>query len=222
MPIPNFEAIMLPFLKSVRDKNEHALQDTASTLAAQFKLTDEEKAELLPSGQQAIFNNRVGWSRTFLKKAGLIESTRRGYFKITDRGLDVLKANLPEINSKYLQQFEEFKAFVHGGNKPAKSKVDEAHTQTPQEELESAYQELRNSLVDELITRIKESPPELFEGLVVNLLVAMGYGGNRIDAGRAVGKAGDEGIDGTIKEDRLGLDIIYIQAKRWDGTVGRP
>ncbi len=225
MAIPDFQTIMLPLLKFLGDKEEHSIGETIDSLADQFDLSDEERRELLPSGQQAIFSNRVGWARTHLKKAVLLEPTRRGYFKITERGLAVLNENPPKINIKFLDQFEEFRKFrSYKKKEPQRQKevAEEEPDKTPEETLEIAYQNIRNDLANDLLQQIKASPPSLFEKIVVELLVKMGYGGSRKDAGRAIGKSGDEGIDGIIKEDRLGLDIIYIQAKRWENTVGRP
>jgi len=217
MAIPDFQKIMLPLLEFLGDKQEHSLRETIDSLADQFDLSEEERRELLPSGQQAIFTNRVGWARTHMVKAVLVESTRWGHFKITERGLAVLKENLTNINMKFLNQFEEFRKFrTHKKEKPDKQ------DKTPEEALEIAYQNLRNDLANDLLEQIKASPSNLFEKIVVELLVKMGYGGSRKDAGKAIGRSGDEGIDGIIKEDRLGLDIIYIQAKKWENTVGRP
>jgi len=215
---------MLPLLKFTRDQQEHSLREAIDNLAEDFNLSDEERRELLSSGQQAVFDNRVGWARTYLKKAGLLETTRRGYCKITERGMHVLKQNPQKINIKYLDQFEEFKQFrmLKKVNQVQQKTPEEEQEQTPKEALESAYQSLRNDLANDLLQQIKASPPSLFEKIVVELLVKMGYGGSRKDAGQAIGKSRDEGIDGIIKEDRLGLDIIYIQAKRWENTVGRP
>lgn len=226
MSIPDYQTIMLPFLRFAGDAKEHSLREAIEALAAEFKLSDEERREMLPSGQQEVFVNRVGWARTYLKKAGLVRTTRRGFFEITERGKEVL-ANPPKrINGKFLDQFAEFKAFKalrHEKDSAVNGAEEEAEqTGTPEEALERAYQNLRNDLAADLLVQIKQNSPNLFERMVVELLVKMGYGGSRKDAGRAIGKSGDEGIDGIIKEDRLGLDIIYIQAKRWEGTVGRP
>jgi len=223
MAIPDFQSIMLPLLKFSADKKEHSMREAMEFLSKQFNLTDEERRELLPSGQQAIFDNRVGWARTYMKKALLLESTSRGYFRITQRGLEVTKQNLTAIDVKFLGRFDEFKQFralKKEGN--LHKETDSDQEKTPEEALESAYQNLRDNLANDLLQQIKSSPPSLFERIVVELLVKMGYGGSRQDAGKAIGQSGDEGIDGIIKEDRLGLDIIYIQAKRWENTVGRP
>ena len=223
MSIPDYQAIMLPLLKIAGDGKEHSVRDAGDRIADLFHLTEEERKELLPSGQQEVLRNRVGWSKTYLVKAALIKSKRRGFFEITDRGKKVLAENLTELNVKYLERFEEFNTFRsarHDKNDGDKKKNDDEAT--PEEALESAYGRLRASLAEELLEQIKTMSPSLFEKLVVELLLKMGYGGSRKDAGEAIGKSGDEGIDGIIKEDRLGLDIIYIQAKRWEGTVGRP
>jgi restriction system protein len=224
MPIPDYQAIMLPLLRYLDDGAEHSLRESIEALADDFQLSDSERRQLLPSGQQEVFDNRVGWARTYMKKAGLVRTTRRGFFQITDRGMTVLKQNPPKIDVRFLDQFDEFRAFKELRRQSTEAPDIEStdQTATPEEALERAYQNLRRDLAADLLAQIKQSPPSLFERLVVELLVRMGYGGSRKDAGEAVGRAGDEGIDGIIKEDRLGLDIIYIQAKRWESTVGRP
>lgn len=223
MAIPDYQTIMLPLLKFAGDKEEHSLREAIEVLATEFKLTDAERRELLPSEQQEVFDNRVGWARTYMKKAGLLATTRRGFFQITTRGFEELRKNPDRIDAKYLKQFPEFREFqaLRKSSTPA-NEAEEEQSVTPEEALERAYQNLRNELTADLLSQMKQSPPSLFERLVVELLVKMGYGGSRKDAGQAIGKSGDEGIDGIIKEDRLGLDIIYIQAKRWENTVGRP
>ena len=215
---------MLPLLELVADKHEHSLRETVDSLATVFNLSQEELKERLPSGQQGVFINRVGWARTYLKKAGLLQSVRRGHFQITDRGLDTLANRPARIDVKFLDQFGEFQEFrsLKRAKSDAPDHCGEIPETTPEEALETAYKSLRDSLVSELLLQLKTSSPTLFEKIVVELLVKMGYGGSRHDAGKAIGRSGDEGIDGIIKEDRLGLDIIYIQAKRWEGTVGRP
>lgn len=226
MPIPDYQSCMLPLLRFAGDGEEHQLKDAISALADEFSLTDEERNEFLPSGQQPVFTNRVGWARTYLKKAGLLSSPRRGYFKITDRGSQALKENPKEINQKYLERFPEFVEFKSIRRDRSEDNGDEtlelAPGQTPHEALESAYERLRSELASEILSSIRGCDPTLFEKIVVELLVKMGYGGSRKDAGRAIGRSGDEGIDGIIKEDHLGLDNIYIQAKRWEATIGRP
>lgn len=224
MPIPDYQTCMLPLLRFAGDGNEHQLRDAIPTLASEFSLTDEEKNEFLPSGQQAVFTNRVHWARTYMKKAGLLSSPRRGYFQITDRGRSVLQENPSSVNQKYLERFPEFIEFkAIRREKAEQNGADEPELgQTPHEALETAYERLRSELAADILTSIKASDPTLFENIVVELLVKMGYGGSRKDAGRAIGRSGDEGIDGIIKEDHLGLDNIYIQAKRWEAIIGRP
>lgn len=225
--IPNYQVLMLPLLKAVKDQKEYKLNDIVDILANEFKLSEEERKELLPSGQSFLFGNRVGWARTYLKKAGLLDSPKRGYLIITQRGLDVLKQKPKEVNVALLQQFSEFLEFQSSkrdDNTTENTIIQSESIQTPEEILENSYQDIRKSLAQELLDKITKLSPSFFERLVVELLVKMGYGGSMKDAGKALGKSGDEGIDGTIKEDKLGLDIIYIQAKRWQpgNVVGRP
>ncbi len=221
MPIPDYQSIMLPLLKYASDGREHSLHDTIEALAAEFRLTGEERRVLLPSGQQAAFDNRVGWARTYLKAAGLLESTRRGYFRLTSRGEDVLRQNPEVINDRFLRQFAEFKEFM--APRKEQTKTPETHAmRTPIEEIEAAYQKVTDDLGKELLSAITKLSPTFFESLVVDLLVRMGYGGTRAEAGQKLGGSHDDGVDGVIKQDRLGLDAVYIQAKRWDGPVGRP
>ncbi len=181
---------------------------------------------MIPSGTQSVFYNRVGWARTYLKKANLINSEKKGSIKITERGKQILKENPQRIDNKSLKQFDEFVEFTNKVN-PKKEKIDfetEYINQTPEELIDGAFQDFQKSLAEELLEKIRKVNPSFFERLVVALLVKMGYGGSIKDAGRAVGKSGDEGIDGIIKEDKLGLDVIYIQAKRWkeNNIIGRP
>jgi len=224
MAIPDFQSVMLPLLNFSSDQKEHSLYDAINSLAIQFGLTDDERQELLPSGKQTRFDNRVAWAKSYFKQAGLVENTRRGYFKISQRGLDLLTTNPKKINKKTLEQYPEFLEFqnVHKEINEIQRSVDEPEKQTPEEQLENAYKILSDGLAIEIIQLVKSCSPAFFERLVVELLLAMGYGGTRADAGRAIGQSGDGGIDGIIDEDRLGLDSIYIQAKRWEGVVGRP
>lgn len=225
MAIPDYQTTMLPLLKFASDDKEHRFRDAVQYLADEFELTEEERKELLPSGQQAIFNNRVGWARLYLVKAGLIDATRRGYFRITEQGHKALAQKPDRIDKKFLMQFPEFvKAWEasKGKKKPEKEESAQSKT-TPEESLESAFLELNESLASDLLDAIKQSPPDFFERLVIDVLIKIGYGGSKKEAGQAMGKSGDEGIDGIIKEDKLGLDVIYIQAKKWENTtVGRP
>ncbi|MEC4815298.1 MAG: restriction endonuclease [Scytonema sp. PMC 1069.18] len=222
--IPDYQYLMLPLLKILQDRQEHNLTEVIEILANQFQLTDEYRKELLPSGKQARFDNRVGWARTYLKKAGLLDSTGRGKFCITERGLDLLATNPEKITKKLLEQFPEFLEFKNSLPLSPEQEVNENVLifQTPEEVLELGYQSLQKQLAQEILNIVKSGSPRFFEKIVIDLLISMGYGGSREDAGHAVGQTGDGGIDGIIKQDRLGLDIIYIQAKRWDSTVGRP
>ncbi|MGD9581580.1 MAG: restriction endonuclease [Vampirovibrionia bacterium] len=228
MAIPDYKSFFLKFLMFVSDKKEHSLRETINHLIEEFGFTEEEQKEILPSGNQTIIDNRIGWARTYLKKAGLLEYTRRGYFKITDRGLDLLRTNPNEISIKMLLQYEEFREFKKGtssNNEVKTGKQDELTCEeesTPDEIIEKASQNLRKILATDLLEQVKTNTPEFFEKLVVELLLKMGYGGSRKDAGEATRLAKDGGIDGIIKEDKLGLDLIYLQAKRWEGTVGAP
>jgi restriction system protein len=225
MAIPDYQSFMLPVLLSVQDGNEHPVQEIYNQIASSFNLTEGERNQKLPSGVQSTFDNRVGWAKTYLKKAGLVSTPSRGKVRITERGLSVLKQNPSRIDQNFLKQFPEFLEF-QGFKSDYSSKYEDTPSQdgnlTPQEILENSYQDLRNKLAHELLTQVMNSSPEFFERLVVDLLVAMGYGGSRSEAGERVGKSGDDGIDGIIKEDKLGLDIVNIQAKRWQNTVGRP
>jgi len=224
MAIPGFQDIMLPMLHILGDGSAHALSDMIEELAQHFGLTPEELKEKLPSGRQAVFSNRVGWARTYMKKAGLIRAPKRGFAEILDRGRDVLADPPERITVGFLNQYPEFVEFrSKRREKPVSNAAASAEDEVdPEEALEAAYQRLRQELADEILDAVKACPPAFFEDLVVDLLVRMGYGGTRKDAGEAVGRSGDGGIDGIIKEDRLGLDIVYIQAKRWEGSVGRP
>ena len=225
MAIPDYQSLLLPFLKHISDGKEHTTQEMKELIARDFKLTTEELSELLPSGRQKVFDNRVGWARTYLKKAQLIQYPSRGIYTITDRGKKVIAENPDAINLEYLKQFPEFRDFIDsskGNNKiPAKGSENN-HSKTPEEILESSYQSLRQNLSQEVLSKVLECSPTFFENLVIELLVKMGYGGSRRDAGQAIGQSGDGGIDGIIKEDRLGLDVVYVQAKKWQGPVGRP
>jgi restriction system protein len=216
---------MLPLLRIAGDGKEHPLAEARGRLAAEFKLTQAEQDEPLPSGRQSRFANRVAWAKVYLEQGRLLLSPRRGHLQISDRGREVLKAPPPRIDIKFLGQYPEFVEFrtPKGQAEPTPPVAPEAlDAETPEEALEAAHARIETSLASEVLARVKAGSPAFFERLVVELLLKMGYGGSRADAGQAVGKAGDEGIDGVISEDRLGLDIVYLQAKRWDGSVGRP
>ena len=231
MPVPDYQSLMLPLLRFAGEKrDETSVGEAVEMLAKKLSLKEEDLKEMLPSGIQSAFVNRIGWAATYMKKAGLLETTRRGYFRITPRGRELLKTQPKTMNVKILQQYPEFLAFQqlkgtrsqHKAIPPEGGNTD-VTSATPSEALENAYENLRDELADELLARLKKSSPAFFERAVVDVLLKMGYGGSRADAGRAIGKSGDGGIDGIIKEDRLGLDVVYIQAKRWDtNSVGRP
>ncbi len=226
MPIPDFQTIMLPLLQLSGDDQTHYIHDAVNELSKHFALSEEEKAKLLLSGKQPVFYNRVGWARTYLKKAGLLVDPRRGYFQITEKGKSVLEDSPARIDMKYLKRFPEYIEFRETVREKSEDDTgeDDPGVLTPEEALEDAYQRIRRDLADELLEYVLKSTPGFFEKLVVELLVSMGYGGSQRDAARAVGQSGDEGIDGIIDEDRLGLDAIYVQAKKWkpDNSVGRP
>ena len=217
---------MLPILKELNDGREKNIPTLKALLVKEFDLSEKQLKELLPSGTQPIFDNRVGWARTYLKKAGLIESPKRGVFRITDRGRSVLEEDIGSIDSDYLYQFEEFKKFKNLSNEidSRDIDIDENSESTPIEKFESSYKKIKDELKADLLDQIFNCSPFFFEKLVVDLLLNLGYGGSRKEAGEAFATTGDEGIDGVIKEDKLGLDLIYIQAKRWkvSSCVGRP
>ena len=225
MAIPDFQSLMLPLLKLMQDGQERIQSDIRDALAQQFSVSYAERSELLASGRQGRFNNRVGWAKSYLVMAGLLTPTSRGKCRIANAGQQVLQQKPSKIDIHYLSQYPEFIARRtsrknNGEDETAIGSIESS--QTPEEKMESGYQNLRQSLAQDILAHVKQITPQRFEGLVVDLLVAMGYGGSRSDAGQAVGRSGDGGIDGIIKEDKLGLDAIYIQAKRWEGNVGRP
>jgi restriction system protein len=223
MTIPDYQSLMLPLLRHLSDGQEHSFRNLVDAIAAEYKLTDSERRELLPSGGQFILDNRLGWARTYMKKAGLLSSPKRGSVQITERGLQVYKEYPNRIDNKVLRKFPEFLEFQAAKGDDAKGTDDApiADQLDPQESIEAGYQRIKKQLSEELLTRMKASSPKFFEQLVVELLLKMGYGGSRRDAGQAIGRSGDGGVDGVIKEDKLGLDAVYIQAKRWDsGQVG--
>lgn len=226
MPIPDFQSLMRPLLQFAADGSVHSVRDGLDKLATEFKLSDDERKELLPSGRQEVFTNRVAWAKTHLRMAGLIEAPSRGVFRITDRGQQLLREHPDRIDLRILRQqpgYLEARDSKKEKNGKKNVEVESSDTpQTPEEQIEAASVALRDSLGEEILAKMKAASPAFFERLVVELLVRMGYGGTRKDAGKAIGRSGDEGIDGIIKEDRLGLDVIYIQAKKWEATVGRP
>jgi restriction system protein len=232
--IPDYQSLMLPLLKFISDGEIHNTHDAVNYLAKEINLTEDELNEWLPSKKQKTYVNRIHWAKAHLKMAGAIENISKGNFKITGRGKSILEMNPLVLSVKYLMSLlPDYEERINGFR--FKKKEDEANstfdntkelsmdeTETPEELIESGYQKIRKSLETDLLVQLKSVNPYFFERIVVELLVKMGYGGSIQDAGRAIGKSGDEGIDGIIKEDKLGLDVIYIQAKRWEGVVGRP
>jgi restriction system protein len=226
MSIPDYQTIMLPLLKVLSDGMPHKTKEVIESLARVLELSDSEKQEVFAGGQP-VFNNRVGWARTYLKKASLISSPSKGVLVLSNRGKELLSTNPIKINNVVLKQYPEFLEFMNFKRKSGDAVFENENNineiQTPDEIIESAYLQIRQSLIQELLEKIKSMSPVFFEKLVIELLVKMGYGGSLEDAGKATKLTNDEGIDGTIKEDKLGLDVIYIQAKRWNNnSVGRP
>lgn len=227
MAIPKYHEFMKPVLSLLGDTISHKRTEMYEKLADQFQLTEEEKEEWLPSGKQLVYKNRIGWALTYLKKANLIDAPTRATYLITELGKEVLEENPEMIDQDYLKRFDGFNSFIKSiesaeGNSVAI--VTAASDESPQDMLDRAYKEINSTLVDDVLNEVMTQSPDFFEKLVVDLLVAMGYGGSKIENSQVLGKSGDEGIDGVIKEDKLGFDKIYIQAKRWnaDRTVGRP
>lgn len=220
MNIPDFQTLMLPVLRSAAG-GEVKISDTVEQLANDFKLSLEERAQLLPSGRQTTFANRVHWAKSYLGKAGLVELTKRAHFRITDTGRKVLAATPERIDTKYLNQFPGFQKFREATEEDrsanSSNSAESAMTLTPDEVMRSAHRQLEAALADEMLQRIQSGTPAFFESLIVRLLVRMGYGGGSvIDVAKAlVGGPGDGGVDGVIDQDPLGLDRIYVQAKRY-------
>jgi restriction system protein len=225
MSIPQFHKFMLPVLQILGDEKIRTMPEIKKEVISKMGLTSENLAEMIPSGRKTRFDDRVEWAKTYLKKAGLVELPERGNVRITEAGKNTLKENLSDITLAYLEQYEGFSEFRTGTNHEQKQHneiIDSEPHSTPEEALEYGYQEMRIKLADEILNTVKTCSPRFFEQLVIELLVKMGYGGNLKDAGSVLGQSGDGGVDGIIKEDKLGLDVIYVQAKRWDSTVGRP
>lgn len=225
MAIPDYQSLMRPLLNLASDGAVHRFRESVDALADQLGLTDEERTELFPTGQQPVFRNRMGWAKSYLKHAGLLRFPKRGYFQITQLGLEALKEHPDRIDNSILDTYEGFRDFRlrrnSTGEKAAPRETELA--ESPEDRMAAAFLQYQSEIEQDLLSTIKQVNPIYFEQIVVDLLVAMGYGGSHQDAARAVTKqSGDEGIDGVIKEDRLGLDAIYVQAKRWEGTVGRP
>lgn len=227
MAIPDFQSLLLPLLQVMGDGKERMRSEFVAELAMKFALSEEEKRQTLVNKTTTVFAYRVGWARTYLVKAKLLDSTRYRHVQISSRGVEILRQAPQKIDINFLRQFPEFKEFYKGNQKSSEDTYivepnNATNEQAPEELIQEAYQRLRNALANELLETLKQCSPQFFERLVVDLLVKMGYGGTRQEAGKAIGRSGDEGIDGIINEDRLGLDVVYIQAKRWEGSVGRP
>ncbi|MBO0902681.1 restriction endonuclease [Jiella sonneratiae] len=216
--IPDYQSLMLPVLRKV-ENGEARIGSVVHQLADALGLSEDARAVLLPSGRQTLFANRVHWAKTYLTKAGLVEATRRGHFRITERGREILATRPERIDNRLLSRFEEFRQFTH----PTGSSVEEEFApatettadQTPDETIRGAHRRIEAALAQDLLDRVCIAPPEFFERLIVNLLLAMGYGGSAAEAGRTLGRSGDDGVDGVIDQDALGLDQVYIQAKRY-------
>lgn len=225
MAIPDYQSLMLPFLNRLVDGAEHTLPEITESLSREFNLTEAERSELLPSGNQEIMRNRVGWARTYLKKALLLEAPRRAVFQITARGQQVLSEKPEKITARYLKRFAEFCEFHSSSSSTEDTTAidDVDNSQTPTEAIEAAHKTLNNDLASEVLEAIKNQSPQFFEHLVVKLMQAMGYGGWSHESGQATQYTADGGIDGIINEDPLGLETIYLQAKRYsDNSIGRP
>ena len=230
MDMPTYQDAMLPLLKFAADGQEHSVREAIGAVSDAFGLSEEQREQLLQSGRKPIIDDRVSWARLYLGQAGLLDSTRRGYFRISRRGTELLASNPSSLGDQVLKQYPEFVAFLARKRRPRSDGPVTTSDQnnsgessnTPEESLEVSFQAIRNRLAVETLEQVKSCSPAFFERLVVELLVKMGYGGTREDAGEAIGKSGDGGIDGIIKEDRLGLDVIFLQAKRWENTVSRP
>jgi restriction system protein len=220
MAVPDFQSFFKPLLDLAADGKEHSIQEAREVIAKVMALPEADLKEPLPSGIQTKFENRVAWAKSYFIQAKVLESPRRSYFRITPRGMDLHKAGHKRIDIRILNQYPEFLEF-HKAKSP-KEEEQEPSKETPEETLQKSYESIRGDLASQIVQRIANNSPQFFERLVVDLMVAMGYGGSRADAGKSIGGSGDEGIDGIIKEDRLGLDLVYLQAKRWEGTVGRP
>ena len=228
MPVPGYQDFMLPLLRLAGDGQEHKITDAIDAMAEQFGITDAEREIMLPSGTQTRLYNRATWALTYLSKSLLLTKTGRGRFRIAPRGVEVLRGNPSRIDNGFLEQFPEYVSFKSKRNSESKAEPESHRSEnesvdpslTPLEQIEAGYRELRESLVDELLDLVRAMKPKAFEQLVVDVLVAMGYGGSQLDAAQVVGKSGDNGIDGVIKEDRLGLDMVYVQAKRHEADIG--
>lgn len=226
MSVPDYQSFMLPLLEFAADGCSHSMREAFDALAEIVGLSERDRAELLPSGTQQTYKNRIAWARTYLTKAGLLESPKRGTFQITSRGREELASHPQDISTQYLMKYDEFRHFRSRsatGDGSGSSRGGSGTTSTtPEESIENAIEELNSQLGNELLQAVMQVTPGFFEQIVIQLLVRMGYGGTLKEAGQVVGRSGDGGIDGIIKEDRLGLEVIYVQAKRWENPISRP
>ena len=231
MAVPDYQALMLPVLRLAAER-EQRVSTLAEEIADKLKLTSEERETMLPSGRQRVLNNRIHWAKFYMSKAGLISAPGRGRFVATEEGRRLLSRNPPQINVSLLQEYPAFREFYNASNDQTpesvaplgEKKLEITQKVTPEEQIENAYQALHSALRADLLDRIGSNSPEFFEGLIVALLVSMGYGGSRKNAATQLGRSGDGGVDGVINEDRLGLDRVFVQAKRYakETPVGRP
>ena len=220
MAVPDFQSFFKPLLDLAADGKEHSIQEAREVIAKVMALPEADMKEPLPSGIQTKFENRVAWAKSYFIQAKVLESPRRSIFRITQRGMELHEVGHKRIDVRILNQYPEFLEFHKV--RATKEEEQEPSRETPEETLQKSYESIRGDLAGQIVQRIANNSPQFFERMVVDLMVAMGYGGSRTDAGKSIGGSGDEGIDGIIKEDRLGLDLVYLQAKRWEGTVGRP
>jgi restriction system protein len=230
MSVPNFQAFFVPVLRAVADGNQHATTEIRQVIASSMKLTPEDLDEKLPSGNQTLFSNRVSWSLVYLAKANALRRPTRGFFQITKRGEDLLRLHPKGFTRAELQVFPEFTSFVKGqvdredlsGQQTSFDQSLVNADRTPEENVRNWHKLLQNTLANEVLETVRRSTPRFFEKVVVDLLVAMGYGGSVQNPGTVTKFSGDDGLDGFIRQDKLGLDMIHIQAKRWSNPVGRP
>ena len=223
MAVPDYQTLMLPLLRHAAEKGgETHIGALADEIANELKLTADDLAALIPSGGQTLLLNRLHWAKSYMQRAGIIESTRHGYFRVTQMGIELLKEKLNRVDNSVLSRFPEFvewrkrSASSSQREKAIERSVEvELEKSSPEDQISSGYREIQEALAIDLIDRIRNAPPVFFEKLIVDLLVAMGYGGGRAEAGKALGRSGDGGVDGVINEDALGLDVVYVQAKRY-------
>lgn len=228
MTIPTFEQIMPVILNMAAKSDQIAIRHCMDDVANHFNLTEEEREQTLPSGKQKVLYNRTYWASFDLLKAGLLEKRQRGIYAITERGRNVHSTDIDKLSRQYLSRFPEYADYLspnkNGDVTEPEAVSNESNTLTPQERIEKAHRELQQILKADLMERILSCTPEFFEKLIIDLMIGMGYGGSLKEAAEHVGKSNDGGIDGVINEDKLGLDRIYLQAKRYasQNTVGRP